>query len=210
MQQTHTKSNMMSLHRDEFDLLFEKHLNRLLYFAKGITLDSLESEDIVLEAFIKLWNRKDVITAEQNRLSFLYITIRNACLNYLRHKKVRRKHENEFRYLNQGTFENDPDGKIEQNIYGPEVSKDIIDELKRLPYKTKLIFEMHFIDGLKTEEIMERLNISRSTVRVQIHNARKAISGALFKRSYLNRENLKSYAPDLLANIREDMKAVSE
>ncbi len=71
----------------------------LCYFATQLVRDKPAAEDIVKDTFIKLWQKHTDFESPQNVKAFLYITVRNASLNFLRHLAVRESTQKELLYL---------------------------------------------------------------------------------------------------------------
>ena len=53
-------------------------------------------EDFVQDAFLKVWEKRADFYFVAAIKSFLYMSVRNACLDYLRHQKVQRRNEPEL------------------------------------------------------------------------------------------------------------------
>src|SRR5688572_14375969 len=70
--------------RRVFDHLFDQFFRALCYFAANLVGDAEEAKDIALNSFTKLWLRRENFNSILNIKAFLYITTRNACLDYLR------------------------------------------------------------------------------------------------------------------------------
>jgi len=68
---------------------FKLYSKSLGYFAFRLVQDKLEDEDITEECFVKVWERRSDFKTEENLKAFLYISCRNACLDYLRRIKVK-------------------------------------------------------------------------------------------------------------------------
>ena len=53
-------------------------------------------EDFVQDAFLKVWEKREDFYFVAAIKSFLYMSVRNACLDYLSHQKVQRRNEPEL------------------------------------------------------------------------------------------------------------------
>ena len=67
---------------------------------------------------------------------------------------------------------------VQESVVDPEVYESIDSEsamqmLNVLPPATKLVFNLYAIEGYKSKEIVEELNISYETVKWHIKQARK-------------------------------------
>lgn len=164
-----------------FDLLFDMFFPALCYFANKLIDDRQEAEDIVLDTFQKLWARREHFETMPNIKAFLYITVRNTCLNYLRYRETQRKRSREMAKLLPDRFEED----AEQQRIRAEVLKNIYNEIEKLPKKCREVFELIYFEGLKANEIAEQLQISESTVRNQKVRALQLLKTALSGRELL-------------------------
>ena len=136
-------------------------LRNYLYYKYG---NSDQAEDIVQDAFIKLWqNCKDISIKKAK--SYIYTVANNATLNIISHNKVVLNYEKN-NVLSDRTNEN-PEFLLEQDEFRTKLSNAInnINETQRIA------FLMHRIDGKKYSEIAEELNISVKAVEKRIHLA---------------------------------------
>ncbi|SFW20020.1 Sigma-70 region 2 [Sinomicrobium oceani] len=58
----------------------------MYYIAKSYVRNEQDAEEIVQDVFMKLWHRKDNKEIWTN--NYLFTATKNACLNYLKHRKV--------------------------------------------------------------------------------------------------------------------------
>jgi RNA polymerase sigma-70 factor (family 1) len=144
-----------------FACFFHIHYRALCFFAGKIIFDKAEAEDIVKDAFIKLWRKHDDFETAQNIKAFLYITTRNACLNFLRHTQVKDTFNKEYAYLEDSNHED----QVLNQIIRTELLREIYEKIEELPEKRREVFKLAYLDGLKNEEIAEYLNISIFTVK---------------------------------------------
>lgn len=145
---------------DAFKLVYKRYHRALCYFVNKLTGDTLESEDIVAETFVKLWNIKhNGFETENNIKAFLYITARNASLNFLRSRKRLDENSKEFVYLHE---EKSLPFEIPMELQLVELVQNA---LNQLPYRQQEIMRMILFEGLSDEDVAERLNKSPKTVR---------------------------------------------
>ena len=143
--------------------LFARFHVGLLYFSSQYLQNSLAAEDIVAESFLKLWKRKENFESLPAIKSFLYVTVRNACLNQLKQANRYAACHEEIKYLAEKTEELFSD----QTMVKAELLTRIWENVEQLPPVRRKIFKMMFLDGLNTFEIARMLQISVDTVRVQ-------------------------------------------
>jgi RNA polymerase sigma-70 factor (ECF subfamily) len=132
----------------------------LCYFAERKVRIKSVAEDIVEEAFIKLWSRRPHFESLSSIKAFLYVIIRNACYNYIKKVKQDKHHYDQFQYLNSGSEDH-----IE--IVRAEVLSAIYNAIETLPDQCQRIFKMSYIDGMKNEQIADNLMLSVQTVKNQ-------------------------------------------
>lgn len=141
--------------------VFRLHKNALLFFGwKYMPWDGMV-EEIVSDTFIKLWDRRKNFENLSKIRSFLWRTVKNACINAIIEDERHEKHHKEIFELSDRSYE------MDSNLIRAELLSKIYEEAKKLPDARRKIFEMSFKDGFSVEQIADILNISRDTVRVQ-------------------------------------------
>lgn len=117
-----------------------------------------EAEDVVQEAFVKVWNVVNSGRCIDNFKSFINKVVSNLCQNRIRNK-------NEI--LDFGSLSDIPDEDMDTSERDAKVWKAI----ERLPPKCREIFLMSKRDGYSNAEIAEELGISIKTVKNQMTKA---------------------------------------
>lgn len=153
--------------RELFEALAEQ-LRNFIYFKTG----NLEwAEDIMQEAFMELWKKRDTIVYEKAK-SFLYSVANNRFLDLARHQKVVLKHREQ---LPPDHHSESPQHVLEQQEFKKKLDKAIAD----LPEKQRMVFLMNRIEKLTYREIAERMEVSVKAVE-------KLMAKALAKMRKLN------------------------
>jgi RNA polymerase sigma-70 factor (family 1) len=159
-----------------FKHLFDLYYPQLFAFARNF-VGYEDAQDIVANTFMKLWQQKENINSISNIKAFLHTTIKNSCLNYLRHEKLKVDKQKEIVYLSERDLEIDFSvSEIEANIY-----QRIFEEVENLPEKCKEVFKLAFFKRLKNAEIAEILKINEQTVKNQKVKALKSLRLAFNK-----------------------------
>jgi RNA polymerase sigma-70 factor (family 1) len=140
-------------------MIFSEFYKALCSFACKYLNDRDEAEDTVQEVFIELWNQRERFTEFGHVKSFLYLSVKNKCLNIINHLKVK---EN---YIDENLSQHSEDS-FEVQVIKAEVVRQISYELDQLPAQRKKIILLN-MKGLKNEEIAEDLGISINTVKLQ-------------------------------------------
>lgn len=143
-----------------FTTFFEMHYRPLCYFASQL-VGVEDAEDIVKDTYVKLWQKHEDFATDKTIKAFLYITTKNACLNFIRHVKVRENSQKELVYLE----EKKGDQLVLNRMIRAELMQAIYAEIEKLSEKRRMVFKMAYIEGLKNEEISRLLDISIHTVK---------------------------------------------
>lgn len=145
----------------DIETLFRTYYARLCYFANRMTGDPRLAEDLVQEACLNCWKARMTFTSEQVAKSYLYTSVRNACLNHERHLKVVKKHEDSALQPAHAA-----EGIIE-DIVRAEVLGEVHAAIEGLPEGCRTVLKLAFFDSMRNDEIAERLGVSVNTVKTQ-------------------------------------------
>ncbi|MBN2481082.1 MAG: RNA polymerase sigma-70 factor [Bacteroidales bacterium] len=160
-----------------FEALFRKHYEMLCTYAVRFVHDSDTAEEIVQDLFYTLWEKRMQLKIETSLKSYLYTSVHNRCLKYLRHRNVESSYRDYYFKHNSET-----EATPEDITRTEEVHKIVSHTLDALPDKCSKIFRLNRFDGLRYHEIAEKLSISVKTVEANMGKALKLL-----------RRNLKDY-----------------
>jgi RNA polymerase sigma-70 factor (ECF subfamily) len=153
-----------------FELLFHFYYPGLVMYSTQFTTDRTEAEEIVQDFFVRFWQRHQLVSLTDSLKSYLFLSVKNGSLNYLKHKKVEEKYIRQMTELSNQHLVYDPDLYLSSELQ--EKVKNAID---LLPERCREIFIMSRIRGLKNDEIADDLHISKRTVETQISKALKVL-----------------------------------
>jgi RNA polymerase sigma-70 factor (family 1) len=145
-----------------FATLFKQYYSPLVYFARKLVSDSLVAEDLVTEIFIKFWQKQDQFHCYQAIKSFLYISVRNACINHLEHVRYQARAKQTLRAISDDNVES-----VLNEISRAEVLREVFYLVESLPIQCRKIVLMSYVAGLSNRQIAHRLRLSVHTVRNQ-------------------------------------------
>lgn len=149
-----------------------------MLFTKRFSLTCEEADDLVQDAFIKLWElRSDFLYFHQVQ-SFLYSCIKNSSLNILQHQKVVERYNREC--VGHHAFELD----INSQMIESETYRMFFDAVETLPTRMKEVI-YGYINGKTPESIAQELNISVETVYSQKQLAITRLQAKLGKSYFL-------------------------
>lgn len=146
--------------KSAFKDLFDDYFGALASFGYKYIPDPAIVEDMVQEVFITCWEKREDFSHINALKSFLYTSVRNKCLNHLKHQAVKRKHEDAL------IFELESDHYLSNHVIEEETFNLLHAEIKDLPRSAQEIM-MLALNGLKNQEIADELNISLNTVKTQ-------------------------------------------
>ncbi len=163
-----------------FELLFRKYYVRLCGFANKFIANSAESEEIVQEVFLNIWKKRDKLKMDNEIRPYLFKSIQNLCFNFLEHKKVIDNYYSviEVVYKNQAEEFNTYESLLYTEL---QTRVDVV--IGSLPDQCRKIFQMSRQEGLKYNEIADKLGISVKTVETQMGRALSKLKDEL--RDYL-------------------------
>ncbi|WP_297093539.1 RNA polymerase sigma factor [uncultured Draconibacterium sp.] len=162
-----------SAFKDVFKLLYP----RLKGYCKLFISDDNKVEDLIQETFITLWEKRNSIKTDRSIESYLFVILRNNCLNFLRNEKLEKttfsidvEEVSELQYL----YQIDLLGKEEKSLEEQLVTsfQEAVDEL---PDKMKQVFKRCKIEGRKQKEVADEMGISIKMVEKHIAKAKEQI-----------------------------------
>ncbi len=162
-----------------FRQFFEDSYRPLVSFALKETGNLDEAEELVQDNLARLWEKREEIELSTGLLSYCFRMIRNAVINQGKHEQVKRKYESEFIHTNSEI--DMPDNNFEEELH-----TRLQESINSLPEKCREVFKLSRFEGLKYQEIAEKLNISVKTVENQMSKALRTIREDMNKIRSLN------------------------
>jgi RNA polymerase sigma-70 factor (family 1) len=142
-----------------FMRIFQQYNRSLLYFAQKMIRQKEGAEELVSDCLIRLWQRRSNFESEEKIKAFLYISVKNACLNYIKSPHARQQ----FQAEPAEDLLSEPPEVVAKMIQA-ELLDAIYREIENLPEKQRAVFRMSHLDGMSTEEICAALNMSPAAV----------------------------------------------
>jgi RNA polymerase sigma-70 factor, ECF subfamily len=161
----------------EFERFFNEHYIPVVRYCTTMVKNMDDAEDIVQQAFTSLWQKREAINIHTSARAYLYKTVYNASLDFLKHERIKGIHKRE-------TLANNQEELYSNSKISNDLQEKIEKEISELPEQCGKIFKMCKIENLKYREIASVLNISEKTVENQMGKALKLL-----------RESLKEYFP---------------
>ena len=142
-----------------FRMLYKSYYKALVCYAIQITGESGAAQELLSTIWEKQMSFKSLVSFK----AYLYNSVRNASIDYLKHKDV------EFDYL-QKIIESHQEYRVgdeeEDDFFTEEIFRQLFMTIDSLPERCKQVFLLH-MEGKKNEEIAAALYVSLETVKTQ-------------------------------------------
>ena len=158
-----------------FRQLFDMYYRRLVAFANNMLADVDLSRGVVQDVFVMLYEKRNELNIHTSLKSHLFQSVRNRCLNIIKHDKIKRIHHQKI--YESGSEVEQPFESLEYN----ELEELVTRIIEELPAECKKIFKMSRYEGVSNQQIAEELNLSKRTVETQISKALKRMREELSK-----------------------------
>lgn len=162
------------LDKKSFEILFKQYFSVLCQFARKYVRDLDTSKEIVHDCFVSFWDKRESIDLSKPVKTYLFTSVHNRCLNYIRNNKKFDQNVENFELLDLSHHHVASDSLVEQ-----EVSSQIHNAIESLPEKCKEIFKMSRFEDMKYKDIAEKLNLSVKTVEAQMSKALQVMRTSL-------------------------------
>jgi RNA polymerase sigma-70 factor, ECF subfamily len=177
-----------------FEVVFNLYYSRLVYFAKEY-VSYQDAKNLVQDAFVTLWKKNPKIFNESQLQGYLYTSVKNNCLMTLRHEKVKKGYADEIKLRLQKEVYIEALQKLDTSEMAfREIEIIIKKTLEELPPRCREIFILSRMEGLKNNEVADKLNVTVKAVEAQITKALKVF-----------RVSLKDYLPVIAYILLERM-----
>ena len=165
-----------------------KEIFRLLYprlkgYCKLFVSEENRVEDIIQESFIALWEKRNSIDENKPLESYLFVMVKNRCLNYLKSRKLESENisvenlpVNELQFLYQLDLAEKEEKSLEEMLI-----QSFQEAVNQLPEKMKAVFVQCKLEGKKQKEVADELGISLKMVEKHIAKAKLHIREKLGK-----------------------------
>jgi len=166
--------------RTALSTLFRALYSDLYRYARSFLVDAMGAEDLVQEAFIRLWERRETIDRERSVRSYLFVTLRHSALNSIRQVQTRRR-------IRSGISPSEKPPQPDDDLAAETMEGRLTCWIEALPERRREAFELSRFAGLSLNEIAEVMRITPKTAENHVTQALRDL-----------RSRLKEFDPDLL------------
>lgn len=160
---------------EAFMQIFRRYYPDLVLFASRFILDMETCEDIVQEAFIRIWTNRKILEIRTSLKTYLISLVQHLALNEIKHNKVKTLYQDTYHEMIMAL-------PADEHILYSELNDAMEKLLSQLEPEVRETYILSRIHHLKYTEIAGRLNISVRTVEARISKTVKFL-----------RSNLKEY-----------------
>lgn len=170
--------------RGEYEKIFHEFYPVLFSLAKQYLLNETDAEEIVQDAYMKLWEVRLTMNEQSNIKNFLYTLVKNNCLNQIRNKQNAARLISNYQY-SELKYNYEALEKVGETYLDFQELKDKIDlAISELPDDLRIVFEMNRFKDMRYKDIASELDLSEKAVEARMSKALKIL-----------RSELKDYLP---------------
>lgn len=151
---------------EAFLQIFRKYYPDLVLFASRFILDSETCEDIVQEAFIKIWANRKILEIRTSLRTYLISLVQHLALNEIKHRKVRTLYQDTYHEMILAL-------PADEHVFYTELNDAMQKLLSQLEPEVLETYSLSRTHHLKYTEIAQKLNISVRTVEARVSKAVK-------------------------------------
>jgi RNA polymerase sigma-70 factor (ECF subfamily) len=138
----------------EFDRCYEAYAGTLFRLAMAQLGDRSDAEDVVQEAFLRRFQRRDFRDAEHEKRWLMRVTV-NLCHDL---QKSRQRHPTV--------------PLLESDAAPAEPAQEALDLLAQLPEPVRAVFHLYYYEGYLVREIAQMLRLTPSAVKMRLRRGR--------------------------------------
>lgn len=161
----------------------EAYLPQLLRTARGMGFTREEGEDLAQGAFTSLIESLGRFEGRSHIRTFLFGIFYNKVSEHLRRVEKSRREDDidqimESRFDDKGAWRQPP-ADLEREFLSQEAGRIIAECLEELPQTQRVAFYMREVDGMETEELCKKLEITATNLGVLLFRARNRLRECL-------------------------------
>jgi RNA polymerase sigma factor (sigma-70 family) len=161
------------------EALYKKYSGKLFGISIRYTKDRSAAEDVLHEAFIKIFNHISGFKGTGSFEGWMRRIVINTALERFR---------KQFQMYSISDINENEDSFKYDHILSEIAVKDLLNLIQDLPNAYKMVFNLYAIDGYTHKEIGEILNISEGTSKSNLSRARKLLQAKLEDRFIIRKE----------------------
>ena len=174
MQDNHLWENIKRGDKQALKELHDRYFYQMCLYAFKNTDNSGLAEELVSDCFIKIWENRKKIEINTSVKHYIFLMLRNSIVDYHRRKRIV---TDQLDVIPEPADEAFFDEQLEYaRLYAA---------LKKLPEQRRKILEMAVFDSMTYQQIAEKLDISKNTVKTQMGRAYRFLKETLDPKDFL-------------------------
>ncbi|MGN0202814.1 MAG: RNA polymerase sigma factor [Candidatus Cryptobacteroides sp.] len=156
--------------QEAFRAIVDNYSERLYWHVRRFLCSHEDTDDLLQDIFIKVWNSLPSFRGESKLFTWLYRIATNEVLNHLRKMKIRGILNFErLETVQADIIDNDP------WFNGDALERSLSKAIASLPEKQRLVFMMRYYEELDYSQISQILGTSEGALKASYHIARKKV-----------------------------------
>lgn len=158
--------------REGFAVLVRQYSEPLYWKVRRIVLNHEDANDVLQNAFLKIWNNLDTFQGKSALSTWLYRIAINEALDFVRRQKN----------VNSATVSTEDEPGVAARLMGDdyfdgdEAQARLQEAVARLPEVQRTVFTLKYFDELKYSEISKILDTNEGALKASYHLAVKKIT----------------------------------
>lgn len=148
-----------------FKMLMDLYNRRLYYYIRRFTLCHEDTDDVLQNTLLKVWQNWDKFKADSSLYTWLYRIATNEALQFLR------KREKEVKMLKIDGMEVEALLRSDSYFDGNAIQIKLYKAVATLPKQQRIIFNLRYFEDLPHQEIANLLELSVGSVKASYHIA---------------------------------------
>lgn len=158
----------------DFGIFYNTYYQRFVRYAFYYVNDLQAAEDMTHDALLYYWENKQKLPADTDVLGYILESVKNKCLNYLKHVQVEIEYSKKHIELHDWevtTRIQTLEDEGYSQIFSSDIMKIVMESLSELPEQTRQIFVLNRLKNKSRKEIAALLNVSQQKVDYHINKA---------------------------------------
>ena len=153
----------------EFKQRFMPHYRLLYRVAYHLTVNAQDAEDLLQDIYLKLWQKRDSLTDEAMKESYLVAMMRNLFLDQRRIKRLDTSAE-----LNEESSPPD-ERSLDRQIDSKDELQQMEGLISELPERDAKIIQMHLVENRSYDEIEQDTGLSQGNIRIIVMRTKQKL-----------------------------------
>lgn len=160
-----------------FTAIIKKYQEKLYWHTRRLIIDHDDTNDVLQNMFIKVWNGLDNFREDSQLYTWLYRIATNESLSFLESQKRRSA-------VPLSDVENGLSNKVkaDENFDANKLEWKLQLAIQELPEKQRIVFNLRYYDEMPYEQMSKILETSEGALKASYHHAAKKVQDYILNR----------------------------